>query len=139
MPIELASLSATGGTALCLDDGGRLTVSASDGAQPVEDSLPAMLPALERPRSEFMRDVGERARAAGLDADHVRGMIPEQELLLLGLRMTGYWATHALRWVAEIELSPSIVAALEELAREGPTQRIRHDAKRVLTGRSPKG
>ena len=112
---------------------------AADGAQPVEESLPALLPALERSREEFFGDVEVRAYAAGLDGEHVRDLVPEEDVLLLALRVSDYWATLALRWAAETDLTPELRTALEALAEDGATQRLRHDAHHVLAGRRPKG
>lgn len=136
---ELANLSASSGTALCLDDEGRLVIVAADGAEPVEDLLPALLPALERSRAEFWADLHERAHAAGLSWENVQGLVPEEDLLLLALRVSDYWATLALRWAAEVDLTSDLRTALESLAEDGATQRLRHDAQHVLAGRRPKG
>lgn len=139
---ELANLSTSGGTALCLEDAGRLVVVAADGTRPVEESLPALLPALERSRSEFWDDIEERAHAAGLNGEDVRALVPEEDVLLLALRVSDYWATLALRWAAETDLTPELRRALESTRRERGhpatpsrrTSRVGRSATEGMTG-----
>jgi hypothetical protein len=68
-----------------------------------------------------------------------RWFTAKEDVLLLGLGISDYWATLALRWVAETDITPALRVALESLAEAGPTQRVRHDAHHVLKGRQPKG
>jgi hypothetical protein len=92
-------------------------------------SVPLFLwPVLEWQLEEFRSLLKVGLRAKGL-RDSIAEEFPWEAIVVTALKdCSEYWTKLALEWIPQIPITPSIRAALQEVARNGPSQAIRHSA-----------
>jgi hypothetical protein len=60
-------------------------------------------------------------------------VFPFDDIVATGLQShSEHWAGLALKWAEHLSNSPRLLSALAALGKDGPTQRLRHDAQRLL-------
>ena len=89
-----------------------------------------LLPAIEVSVADLKRLLTAGLQAYGLDAS-IADNFPIAEIVTTALTSNSeYWTKLALEWIQQIPITPSVRAALQDVARNGPTQAIRHSALR---------
>ena len=91
-----------------------------------------LLPLLEVDLGEARRAVEQGLQARGLSAEF--GIVfPFEDVVTTGLKShSEHWAGLALKWAEQLPISPKLQSALKSLASNGPTQKIRHAAQKLL-------
>lgn len=94
------------------------------------------LPILELAPGNVRRQIAEGLSRLGLSSEFVQ-LFPFEDVMVVGLKSASeHWVSLALKWAEVEKNSPRIRAALVFAAKTGPTQSIRHAARRLL--KSPK-
>lgn len=92
-----------------------------------------LLPILEISIEEARRVLEEALQAKGLPKDFLK-VFPFDRIVTTGLEgHSERWATLALGWARALPESRELRTALEALAADGPTQKLRHAAQKVLS------
>jgi len=104
------------------------------GVQPV-----FLLPILEIPTDEFIREIKKGLHAKDLSEDFL-SVLPIDDVVVTGLtNQSEHWTGLALNWASKISRSPKIKAALQEVVANGSTQKLRHQAKKLLADEKSPG
>ncbi|WP_437314749.1 hypothetical protein [Sorangium sp. So ce385] len=91
-----------------------------------------LLPILEVTPVEARQRLLEGLRAKGISEEFIE-LFPFEDVVATGLAsQSQHWAALALGWVRIIGRSPKVERALAALADSGPTQKLRHEARRLL-------
>lgn len=91
-----------------------------------------LLPILEIPFEEAHRLLMESLQAIGLSKDFLLTFPFEDILITASDSHSERWANLMLGWAKEMPNSTRLQAALERLAADGPTQKIKHSAQQLL-------
>jgi hypothetical protein len=91
-----------------------------------------LLPALELPHADVHRLLEDGLRANGLSTE-LAELFPFDDVVIEGLLSSSErWTGLALKWVEHVPLSDNVRNAVQAVVHEGPTQKLRHTARRVL-------
>lgn len=92
-----------------------------------------LLSVLESPKSALELKLKTGFVALGIDPQLIE-TFPLTELLVSALTSRSiHWASLALEWLEQVaEPAEALKVVVRDLYRNGPTQRIRHQAKRIL-------
>lgn len=89
------------------------------------------LPVLESSPQVVLSLVVKGFREGGLSEEYV-DLFPFEAIVFTALKSNSeYWSGLGLKWVEFIAKSPELQVVLETLSREGVTQKIRHQARKV--------
>lgn len=93
-----------------------------------------LLPVLELDSGEARRALEQALLARRLSAEFV-DLFPLEDVVATGLEShSEHWTALALKWAQQQPVSPRLQSALQTLKNNGPTQKIRHAAQKLLLG-----
>ncbi|XXT18150.1 hypothetical protein WME94_48765 [Sorangium sp. So ce429] len=99
---------------------------------PLGRNCVVLLPILEVTPVEARQRLLEGLRTKGIPEEFIE-LFPFEDVVATGLAsQSQHWASLGLGWANIIERSPKIERALAELADSGPTQKLRHEGRRLL-------
>ena len=119
-------------------DGGQWVVAAKDGLSLMDEMTDCvgLLPLLDLPHRTFEAELKGTLSDMGFPPT-VALSFPLTKLVLFGLGSWGrHWPALALNWAETVPRTAAIDEAVRKLMTDGPTQAIRHHAKRLLFRRS---
>ncbi|WP_157907330.1 hypothetical protein [Sorangium cellulosum] len=91
-----------------------------------------LLPILEVTPVEARQRLLEGLQIKGIPEEFIE-LFPFEDVVATGLASESLrWASLALDWAKLIERSPKVAQALAALADSGPTQKLRHEGRRLL-------
>jgi hypothetical protein len=87
---------------------------------------------LEVTLDEARRLLEQGLLATGLSTDFIAAF-PIEDVVVTGLESPSeHWSALALKWAEQLPPSPKLQTALQSLVTHGPTQKLRHEAQRLL-------
>jgi hypothetical protein len=87
---------------------------------------------LELPMSAARNSLEDALSAKALSKDFL-ALFPFEDIVITGLQShSGYWSELAIEWAKKMLASPRVTEELEATVRQGPTQRVRHAAQKLL-------
>jgi hypothetical protein len=91
-----------------------------------------LLPVLEVDLEEARRHLEQGLLANGLSTEFLK-IFPFEDVVATGLAShSERWASLALKWAEQMPTSPKLQSASQMLRSDGPTQKIRHAAQKLL-------
>jgi hypothetical protein len=91
-----------------------------------------LLPVLEVDLGEARRALEQGLQARGLSTEFV-SVFPFEDVVTTGLEShSEHWIGLALKWAEQLPVSSKLQSALQSLASNGPTQKARHAAQKLL-------
>ena len=98
-----------------------------------------LLPVLEINPDELRQLLGHGLQARGLSTEFIR-VFPFEVVVATGLEShSERWAGLALKWAEHLDASSRLQNALGALATNGPTQKLRHAAQKLLARQRKSG
>jgi hypothetical protein len=96
--------------------------------------IPTLVTVLEGDPETFKSTLCTRLSDQGLSTEFA-GHFPLHQAIRMGLTWpggSGYWQAHALRWVEQLGTAAEVEPELTLLIRQGASQAIRHNARRLV-------